>query len=360
MIEIPPASPGLEAEEALRAEEASRYEAHFWHQTMEGGSLDEYSPGYKDGLKVDMVKGVLHSNTGPVAVKASPHLRDKYKSHEFTDWRPQSPGEAYTITHHGGARKSLRALEGYWKSSRKNLGTLNLGINTQGINFRQVLHNYDLLYALGDNLLARECWARLEWPDRTTKDGKKQYQERRDFFRGLMVASARLADSSESLKDLVADLYMQVLDEAILHDGYWTVECNTAPNPAGQVAMASTTEVANESGTSVAEPELEGEARYEALMSKDEQQDLEARRKAYAERWEYLDQAGMPQKEKLETIWREFPEFIPPEIAYAEEIREMAIRRALAEPPPPRRQRPYTAHFQDSTDESVRAARGGQ
>ena len=54
---------------------------------------------------------------------------------------------------------------------------------------------------------------------------------------------------------------------------------------------------------------------------------LEARRLEYEKRWDELDHAGMPQAAKLETLYREFPEFIPPEEIERRVVAEIAHAR---------------------------------
>lgn len=304
--------------EEQAAQEASQNLDFFWGQIADEETLGRLTIWDKRL----MAEASLWLSLGTPTLKADPETQRKLRYEEFTDWYPKSAKEAFTATHFGFARKSFSALKGFWADARDDLDNLSRGVRTDGTDVNLIRANQQILYTMADNLMARESWINGRWPHKNSGE----YANRRRYWRGQMLAAGEFAGD-----EVLIRLFAQEFSEAVARDSYWTLEFQIMPSSAGRIAASGTVQISNELQEKPSpEPSdaSQGETKFINMMPSEEREQLLRRKKKFASLWERLDHAGMPQAEKMARIWREFPEFKPPEIAYAEGLRDLAIKRA--------------------------------
>lgn len=165
-------------------------------------------------------------------------------------------------------------------------------------------------YLMADMLMAKEFLDQGDWPDEDSLD----YYARQSYWRGFTQYAAEFASDN-------------TLDSALK---YFFDKSGERRRFASRLLSAAQSRIGSLTLKPVKPEPTEKITAQEgtmALIPEDQRRRLEQMRSEYAAMAERLDPMGMPQAEKMASLWRSFPELKPVELQYLEEQREDARKR---------------------------------
>ncbi len=326
--------------------------AYFWHEAGGDevqGNMDEHDKR----LKIEPILWLQLEE-----LQHHPDASNERNGfvNEFKNWYPRTRQEAQAAM--GGAvnwinsaaylknvdtdkvrAKRFKAIRQYWAENGAEFPILNSVIvaseeSGDEPSAELIRGSSEVLNLIADQLQARESLDKGEWLARNTR----AFKDRRKYWRGLMQAAGQFAGDK-----LLLELYEDVREKTKERYDYWTREFGVVEKSAGGIAAKQTLDRAEVRTVPVTEevPEarmpveiepVREETDWDALVPPVEQEHMNRRREEYAARVEHLDHAGMPQAEKIATLDREFPEFVPVERSDYRDVKVILAANAKLNP----------------------------
>jgi hypothetical protein len=277
---------GYQAETPEESETQANLD-YFWHQIGDSETLTRLD--FWD--KRWMMDATLWVQLEPLETKLKSAKVQDIELDQFKTWVPKTKSEAYTATHRGGPRLSIRAVQALWQDAFEDERVIAKGSRAGRSDAKLIRENKTLLYTIADCLMARESLMNGEWP---RKNGG-EYKDRQKYWRGLMSAASQFAGDEPLLM-----LYEQIADEATSRLEYWSREFNIPIRLTGRIATGRVVEKPEEPKPAVSEPQPENDSPFQ--IPPDVQEELGQWLAAYAAEFDRLDHMGMPEAEKQRIL----------------------------------------------------------